>query len=72
MTAFLSSSTSAAVSWSQNYHPSISKQSVLLAHDTIRMQNRVTVKQNIFQGEGCFAQAWGGENGIIFCLSVFL
>lgn len=44
---------------------SISKQSVLLAHDTIRMENRVTVKQNIFQGEGCFAQAWGGRSGVV-------
>lgn len=50
---------------------SISKQSVWLALDTVRMQNTVTVKQNIFQGEGFFAQAWGRGNDISF-LSVRL
>ena len=50
---------------------SISKQSVLLAHGTVRMQNTETVKQNIFQGEDCFAQAQGRRNDTSF-LSISL
>lgn len=40
---------------------SISKQSVLLAQDKIRMQNRGTVKQNIFHGEVCCPEAREGK-----------
>lgn len=51
---------------------SISKQSVLLAQDKIRMQNIGTVKQNIFQGEVCYAEAREGKKDDVVFLSVSL